>query len=174
MVAAIVWRGPEVLLVKRRPSPEAKNAQGQGWWAGMWQFPSGPVAPEESTPAAAVRLAGETVGLKVTPGAVAGLVRHGVTRWKITLEARHCLPVEGEPAPKGCADWRWTTLEETAQLALPAPQRRLVEQIMRQKNEQPLLLDIGRTAGANYEPTHRRRRDRPGLERRAAAHRPPS
>jgi A/G-specific adenine glycosylase len=108
----------------------------------MWQFPSGPVAPEESTPAAAVRLAQETVGLRVTSGAVAGVVRHGVTRWKITLEARHCLAVDGEPAPFGCADWRWTTLEETAHLALPAPQRRLVEQMMRQKDEQPLLLDV--------------------------------
>jgi A/G-specific adenine glycosylase len=142
MVAAVVWRGPEVLLVKRRSSPEERNAQGQGWWAGMWQFPSGPVAPHESTPAAAVRLADETVGLKVTPGAVAGVVRHGVTRWKITLEARHCLPIDGEPAPNGCADWRWTSLEETNHFALPAPQRRLVEQIMRQKNDQPLLLDL--------------------------------
>jgi A/G-specific adenine glycosylase len=142
MAAVVVWRGPEVLLVKRPSEPPEGRQKRHDWWAGMWQFPSGPVAPEESTPAAAVRLAQETVGLRVTSGAVAGVVRHGVTRWKITLEARHCLAVDGEPAPFGCADWRWTTLEETAHLALPAPQRRLVEQMMRQKDEQPLLLDV--------------------------------
>jgi A/G-specific adenine glycosylase len=142
MVAAVVWRGPEVLLVKRPAASPGEKNERHDWWAGLWQFPSGPVASEESTLAAAVRLAGETVGLKVTPGAVAGVVRHGVTRWKITLEARHCLPIEGEPASLAGADWRWTTLEGTADFALPAPQRRLVEQMKRQKNEQPLLLDV--------------------------------
>ena len=142
MAAAVVWRASEVLLVKRSTEPARGKNSGHTWWAGMWQFPTGPVAPEESTAAAVVRVARETAGLDVTSGAVAGLVRHGVTRWKITLEARHCLPIEGEPTPGGCADWRWSTLEETAQLALPAPQRRLVEQMKRQKNDQPLLLDV--------------------------------
>jgi A/G-specific adenine glycosylase len=161
MAAAVVWRGTEVLLVKRPsncglriadcgladnvkgrpvgagasvPIPQSaiRNPQSEGWWAGMWQFPSGVVQPDESTAAAAARFARETTGLEVTPGAVAGVVRHGVTRWKITLEARHCLPRDHELEPYGCADWCWTPLDATDRFALPAPQRRLVEQIRRQ------------------------------------------
>jgi A/G-specific adenine glycosylase len=121
----------------------------------MWQFPSGEVHPGESTAAAAARLARETAGIDVTPGAVAGTVRHGVTRWKITLEGRHCLPAPeaGQPVPGtpggGCADWTWTRLDDLDRFALPAPQRRLVEQIRRQTADgqrqveaQPLLLDV--------------------------------
>jgi A/G-specific adenine glycosylase len=97
----------------------------------MWQLPSGEVRTGESTAAAAARLAREAVDLKVTPGAIAGVVRHGVTRYRITLEGRHCLPASAEPRALGCADWAWTTVDEMARFALPAPQRRLVEQIRR-------------------------------------------
>jgi A/G-specific adenine glycosylase len=143
MAAAVVWRGSELLLVKRespsvsrdRAEPAGASEEGRGWWAGMWQLPSGEVRESESTAAAAVRLARETVGLEVTPGTIAGVVRHGVTRFKITLEGRHCLPGDGAPEALACADWAWTAPDDTDRFALPAPQRRLVEQIRRQTGD---------------------------------------
>src|SRR5207302_4738111 len=97
MAAAVVWRGSKVLLVKRAPSLRAdEGGAAQGWWAGLWQFPSGEVRTEETAAAAAARLAWEMLGLKVRPRAMAGVVRHGVTRWKITLEAWHCEAEGGE------------------------------------------------------------------------------
>ncbi len=143
MAAAVVWRGSEVLLVKRpSTSPGSKVGDSQSWWAGMWQFPSGPVRPEESTAAAAARLTHEATGLEVIAGGLAGVVRHGVTRYRITLEARHCRPAGGQPEPRGCAECCWTALEDTERLALPAPQRRLVEQLQRQRGEQAVLLEL--------------------------------
>jgi A/G-specific adenine glycosylase len=171
MAAAVVWRGTEVLLVKRDPamassrlaaSPmqekvaEGRAAyqieEGRGWWAGMWQFPSGEVRPGESTADAVARLVREAAGIEVEPGGVAGVVRHGVTRWKVTLEARHCRPADGDSPPKpgaAGADWAWVKLDDLERFALPAPQRRLVEQIRRQMTdgqqpavEQPLLIDV--------------------------------
>jgi A/G-specific adenine glycosylase len=143
MAAAVVWRGSEVLLVKL-PSAAAgsKVGDGQRWWAGMWQFPSGLVAPDESVAVAAARHVREATGLNVTAGGVAGVVRHGVTRYRITLEARHCRPESSDPERLGCADWCWTHLEETERFALPAPHRRLVEQLQRGRNEQGVLLDV--------------------------------
>jgi A/G-specific adenine glycosylase len=146
MAAAVIWRGSELLLVKR-PAGGRSHDPGtdRGWWAGMWQFPSGEVGAGETTSAAAARLAREVAGLNVRPEAAAGVVRHGVTRWRITLEAWHCYLLAGD-AP--AADRRWTPLEETAHLALPAPHRRLVEQIERQaasgsrQAEQPPLLEV--------------------------------
>jgi A/G-specific adenine glycosylase len=151
MAAAVVWRNSEVLLVKRKPPHELQvpvDGSGQGsnprsairppqsesWWAGMWQFPNGAVQPEESTAAAAARVARETTGLKVVAGTIAGVVRHGVTRWRITLEARHCHPDSPEAVPCG-SDWCWTSLAATERYALPAPQRRLVELIRRQTED---------------------------------------
>src|SRR5207249_4472712 len=132
MAAAVIWRGAELLLVKRSSSPAGTNVGDRSWWAGMWQLPSGEVLADESTVAAAARLARESVGLDVMPGGVAGVVRHGVTRYRITLEGRHCLPNAQEPRALTCADWTWTPLDNTARFALPAPQRRLIEQIQRQ------------------------------------------
>jgi A/G-specific adenine glycosylase len=164
MAAAVIWRGAELLLIRRPPAaPLDRSASDRGWWAGMWQFPSGEVRPEETVRDAAVRLARELAGLEVIPEAAAGVVRHGVTRWKITLEARHCRLALDEPArsPGGAVtngattesspdsiERRWVTLDELAHLGLPAPHRRLVEQVERQlasgvlQVEQPLLLEV--------------------------------
>jgi A/G-specific adenine glycosylase len=138
MVAAVIWRGPELLLVQKpvlgaaRDAPvEEEAAEDRSWWAGLWQLPTGRVREAESAAEAAARLARELVGLEVTVDGVAGSVRHGVTRYRITLEARHCRPNGQSPQALGCADWRWTPLEETDRFALPAPQRRLIEQIRR-------------------------------------------
>jgi A/G-specific adenine glycosylase len=147
MAAAVIWRGDELLLIRRphtaRPD---RSASDRGWWAGMWQFPNGEVRANETVSEAVVRLARELAGLEVIPGAAAGTVRHGVTRWKITLEARHCRLREQEHEHEH--EQRWATLDEIAHLGLPAPHRRLVEQIERQvasdvlQVAQPPLLEV--------------------------------
>jgi A/G-specific adenine glycosylase len=138
MVAAVIWRGPELLLVQKLVTGPAADAlaateasEDRSWWAGMWQLPSGLMREGESAAEAAVRLARELVGLEVTVGGVAGTVRHGVTRYKIMLEARHCHPDGQAPRALGCADWSWTAPDDTDRFALPAPQRRLIDEIRR-------------------------------------------
>jgi A/G-specific adenine glycosylase len=155
----------------RRADPPRGDEGGadRGWWTGLWQFPGGEVRTDETAAAAATRLAREMLGLEVRPRAMAGVVRHGVTRWKITLEAWHCEIEDAEaalpPRPDDPTALRvretvasydirsadgleccWFPIEETARLALPAPQRRLIEQIRHQAGsgalraeQQPLL-----------------------------------
>lgn len=81
--AVVVRRGDRVLLARR---PES------GRWAGLWEFPHGPLRPGEAHEEGAARLLGELTGLHASLGPELMTVRHGVTRYHITLvcfEARY-------------------------------------------------------------------------------------
>jgi A/G-specific adenine glycosylase len=138
MVAAVIWRRSELLLIRKPTASQAVGAEAsedRSWWTGMWQLPTGRVREGESTAAAAARLARDLAGLEVTVEGIAGSVRHGVTRYRITLEARHCRPIGPWRSQARCprspdgAGGRWASLEDTDGLGLPAPQRRLIEQL---------------------------------------------
>ena len=82
-VAVVVRKAGRVLLA-RRPD----NAR----WSGMWEFPHGELARGESPTAAAARVIQTLTGLRITLGQELIIVRHGVTRFRITmtcLEAKH-------------------------------------------------------------------------------------
>jgi A/G-specific adenine glycosylase len=121
MVAGLVWRGERVLLVQRRAT--------ESRWAGMWQFPNTEVNEGESDHAAVQRAVNVSVGLSVEPGSRAALIRHSVTRYRITLEAFHCSSGQGEPSAAGCQDWRWATAPELQEYALPAAHRAIADRI---------------------------------------------
>jgi len=121
MVAALVWRGDRVLLVQRRPD--------ESRWAGMWQFPNVEVAAGESKQDAVRRAASEAVGLSITPGERTLIVRHGVTRFRITLEVFQCTTAAGEPQARGCQAWRWADAGNVEALALPKAHRTIARQI---------------------------------------------
>lgn len=118
MVTAVVWREEQVLVVQRPPDAER--------WAGMWEFPNGELAAEESASEGALRVLAD-LGLRAEVGRRLAVVRHAVTRYQITLEAYHCHAPKGEPeAPGGV---RWVTVAELDGLALPAAHRRIADRL---------------------------------------------
>jgi A/G-specific adenine glycosylase len=135
MVAALVWRGDRVLLVQRRPD--------ESRWAGMWQFPNVEVAPDEGKPQAVRRAVAEAVGLDAEPGKRALLIRHGVTRFKITLEVYHCTSAAGEPRALGCQAWCWASAEDVEALALPKAHRNITRQIFGGEEDPHGQLSLG-------------------------------
>jgi A/G-specific adenine glycosylase len=120
MAAAVVRRAGRVLIAQRRDDVSR--------WAGMWQFPNAELQPGEAPRDAAARAASETVGLEVRPEGRAALVRHSVTRYRITLEAFQCRDPAGEPSARGCKAWTWACPSELGDYALPAAHRRIAEQ----------------------------------------------
>ncbi len=92
-----------------------------GRWAGLWQIPHAALAPE--TPGAD-RLADllAEYGLSASAFCPVITVRHGITRYRITLQAYECR-VTGEVATD--LPTRWASGEELAELPLPAPHRRV-------------------------------------------------
>lgn len=100
-VAFLVRRSNRV-LARQRP-PGVVNA-------GLWELPTCEVSSGENpTP----------------PGRLLGLIRHSITRYRITLEAREVSFAE-LPAVARRPDDRWLTLGELEDLAFTSAHRRLV------------------------------------------------
>ena len=76
-VGVILHDEVAVRLFQRRPDAAR--------WAGMWEVPHGEVGPGEPLEAAAARVVRELTGFTPTLGEEVATVRHGVTRFAITL-----------------------------------------------------------------------------------------
>jgi ADP-ribose pyrophosphatase YjhB (NUDIX family) len=98
----------------------------------MWQFPNGALLPGETVREGLRRVLREVVGLEAEIGAEAGVVKHGVTRYRVTLTARHCPRFHGVPEARGCAEWRWAPVSALEEFAFPSAHRRLAEIVRRE------------------------------------------
>ncbi len=116
--AVVVHRGRRVLLVK---CPEG------GRWAGLWDFPRFAVQAERG-PASREELAAgveRLTGVSIEPGELLATIRHGVTRFRITLEcyaARYVSAGDGRRQP---AIARWIRPGELEKYPLSTTGRKL-------------------------------------------------
>lgn len=126
--AAIVRRGSSVLVAKR--------ADDASRWAGLWEFPQSEVRDDERSDDAAARAVKQATGLVVRSGALEAELRHGVTRFRITLRAyacslaprsRACASAPANPAVG--AEFRWLLPATLEDLPMSAPHRRLARKI---------------------------------------------
>jgi A/G-specific adenine glycosylase len=128
--AVVVRRGGAVLLAQR---------PGEGRWANMWEFPHGELRDGESHEEAAARLARELTGLKVALGGELLTVRHGVTRFRITMvcfEARHA---GGAFRSSFYRQGKWVSPGELAGYPVSAPQRRLAAVVVKPDGQRRLF-----------------------------------
>ncbi len=97
--AAVIIRRGARLFVRQRGEGER--------WAGLWDFPRFPLAndPGEPSPDVLTRNVRDLTGLTIEPTRRLATLKHGVTRFRITLhcyEARH---VSGSTARRGPTAW---------------------------------------------------------------------
>jgi A/G-specific adenine glycosylase len=116
-VAVVVRKANRVLLVQR-PAEASR-------WANMWEFPHGPALDGETDDAAARRMASELLGIKTSSPQEATTIRHGITRFQITMVCFTAKYAAGRFRSPFYARAVWTTPEELAAFALSSPQRRL-------------------------------------------------
>jgi len=121
MVAALVWRKRRVLLCQLHSDAPR--------WAGMWLFPMTEVRAGETAEGAVLRAVRESVGLKSHVERLLAVVRHGVTRYRITLEAYVCRVDRGRARKGSCATFYFAKPEELCELAMPAAHRRIARRI---------------------------------------------
>jgi A/G-specific adenine glycosylase len=109
-----------------------------GVWANLWEFPGGQVEPGEEPAATVAREFFEETELRVHPTTRITVIKHGYTRYRVTL---HCFLCEltdftARPVIHAAQDWRWAAWEELAELAFPAPHRKLIDLL----EQEPLSL----------------------------------
>jgi len=122
-VGVVVWRGSKLLLC-RRPADAAR-------WQNMWEVPHAEVVEGEADDVAAVRVVRELTGLTVTAGADLTVVKHGVTRYAITLTVLGATRTAGRFAAGYYAEAKWVTPAELAGFPVSAPQRKLMTRLTR-------------------------------------------
>jgi A/G-specific adenine glycosylase len=126
-VAVVVRRGCRVLLAQR---------PAQGRWAGLWEFPHGSLAAHESHEGGALRLLGELTGLAGDLGPELLTIRHGVTRFRITLVCFEAVYRKGTFASDFYQQGSWVELPELRNYPVSAPQRRLAQALLNSRQRQ--------------------------------------
>jgi A/G-specific adenine glycosylase len=119
-VALAVRRGQWVLLAQR--PVDAKR------WANMWEFPHAELEPGETYEAAAARLLSR-IGLAADLGPEVLTVRHGVTRFQITMVCLEAAYRSGAFAAGDYARGRWLRPAELTEYPVSSPQRKLLRAV---------------------------------------------
>jgi A/G-specific adenine glycosylase len=116
-VAVIVRRRGRVLLMKRGDG---------GRWAGLWDFPRFPLETEHPTACRKELIDGvrRLTGVTVIPGELLKTLRHGVTRFRITLD---CFAAEYVSEKKGesPAEFKWVPPADLAEYPLSTTGRKM-------------------------------------------------
>jgi len=122
-VCVVLRRNGRVLLGQRPPTADR--------WANMWELPRGVVNDDEDIPTAALRVAQEKLGVTATADGVLASVRHGVTRFDITLTAVEVATRKRAFGGGGFyTEWRWVDANEASECPMSTPQRKLVRVIL--------------------------------------------
>ena len=113
------------VFVQKRPAT--------GPWAGLWEFPGGRVEEEESPAEAVVREFLEETEMEVAVEDQIGVVRHGYTRYRVTLHCFLCSPAQETPryALHAAQEAQWRPMRELDGLAFPAGHRKLIDLLKR-------------------------------------------
>jgi A/G-specific adenine glycosylase len=120
-VAVVIRRGEQVLLVQR---PAA------GRWAGLWEFPHVPVNDGETDESAALRGTTSLTGVQAELGPELLTLRHGVTRYQITLVCFEAAYQAGTYASDFYTQGIWVKPEGLNAYPVSAPQRRLARALV--------------------------------------------
>ena len=137
--AGIVIRREERVLLVQRPA--------EGRWAGMWEFPHGPMENGETVDAAAVRLARQFVGFRIRLGAELATLRHVVTHHRITLTCFEATCLAGRFRSSSYARGKWIEPAQIADFPVSAPQRRLASALIAPQRQGLLLGSHSRLRG---------------------------
>jgi 8-oxo-dGTP pyrophosphatase MutT (NUDIX family) len=125
-----VRRGSKVLLVQRPPT---------GRWAGLWEFPHGPLTDGETHEAAAIRLLHELTGLQADLGAELLTIRYGIMHYQITLTCFEATQCGGKFHSRFYVQGRWLPLAELAAYPISSPHRRLARSLLAPSRQRRLF-----------------------------------
>jgi A/G-specific adenine glycosylase len=130
--AAVVLRDRRRVLLVQRPATASR-------WANLWEFPHGELAADETHEQAAVRVLKELTRIKGRLGPEVLTIRHGVTRYRITMVCFEARRERGTFHSDFYADGRWLEPAELGTYPVSAPQRRLIQALTEPGRQQQLF-----------------------------------
>jgi A/G-specific adenine glycosylase len=120
------------VLLCRRP-PDAKR------WADLWEAPHGERSAGETDAEAAQRVTVELTGVTVAPGPEVVTVKHGVTRFAITMICLEAVRIMGDFRPGAYAAGRWVDPADAVGFPLSSPQRTLFAELAKRGRQRRLF-----------------------------------
>ena len=130
-VAVVVREGKRVLIGCNPTHAER--------WANMWELPRDSVRDGENLEQAAERVASERLGLSVSVGSEVGYVKHGVTRFTITLTAMEVIPTSGTIDGRYYPSTAWVDLETAPEYPMSTPHRKLLNEVLKGDQQKRLF-----------------------------------
>ena len=83
------------------------------------------IKDDETATKCIIREIKEELGVLVRPRDFLKQINHTYSHFSITLDAYHCDYVSGSPQALGCADWRWISPKQIADLPFPKANHKL-------------------------------------------------
>ena len=120
VTAGIIWKGQRLLLARRPPG---------GMLAGLWEFPGGKIEAGETLAACLQREIREELAIDIDVGTCLASVDHEYTHLSITLHALQAYWRDGEPQSIGVDAWKWVTVKQLDEYAMPRADRRILERL---------------------------------------------
>jgi A/G-specific adenine glycosylase len=122
-VCVVLRRNGRVLLGQRPPTADR--------WANMWELPRGVVNEGETVQAAAIRLTAMLLGATAKLVGELASVRHGVTRFDITLTAVEVKTWKRVFGSGGFyTAWRWVDAAEAEEYPMSTSMRKVVTTVL--------------------------------------------
>lgn len=118
VAAGVILRGPYVLIARR---PDHTHL------GGLWEFPGGALESGETLEECLAREIQEELGLVVRVGRHALSVQQTYADRDVHLHFYYCTAIGGTPEARGCAEFRWVTVEELSTFDFPPADRPLID-----------------------------------------------
>lgn len=115
------------IIVRKNGSVLMRHCGKNERWAGLWDFPrfeldaTGPLFAQQEIVA---KVAAQT-GVQCAPGAVLKTIKHGVTRYRITLDCYDATYVSGRLKTAAGAQIRWAPISQLSALPLSTTGRKI-------------------------------------------------
>ncbi|MBT3345951.1 MAG: A/G-specific adenine glycosylase [Gemmatimonadetes bacterium] len=126
VTAGVIWKDGKVLLARRPVG---------GMLAGLWEFPGGKVEAGETLAACLAREIQEELAIDIDVHETLASVDHEYTHLSITLHALQATWRAGEPQAIGVDDWKWVSVEQLDDFAMPRADRRILERLAAEERE---------------------------------------
>ncbi len=121
--AAVVIRSPQGVLI-RQCQPDER-------WAGLWDFPRVPVVEPANRTEAICRAVEQQVGLPIRIDSRFHQLKHGVTRYRITLLCFHASLASRRQAMSDASSRRWVSVTQLAKYPLSVTGRKIANHLQR-------------------------------------------